>query len=449
MVTIVVVGIALIVEGAGIVAGSLFASDKATLTILYTNDTRGYLEPCGCRPSALGGLPRRAMLVKRIREGKGRVVLLDSGNLTENEDKLGVVLQAMAMLNYDAIGLGPLDWALDGQQLSLGISSWKLPVIVSVPPTATGRDHLAPWRAISVGPYRIGIAATLPVPGLKEEDLWVRLEPTLEHLRRANDVVVLLSQLGLAADRRVAQRQARGSQGGTCFVDLIIGNAEARALQHPELINSTWILPTSMSGQHVGEVNLRIAEGRVVVDSHRLIPVDESLPPDPNIAQLVGYYYACQERLLRDANWPSSPENHKLLDPLSTVSSAYVTAERCAECHRKEYTIWTQHQHARAVETLRQRSRLVPECLECHSEMYRRMRMFDKTELRRLSGVECSACHGEGTLHALLERKEQIVSHPDETLCRTCHNAERDADFNWGKDLQLVKHWSNQKMERR
>ena len=50
-----------------VLLGRVEPTGDAALTILYTNDTRGYLQTCGCRHSGLGGLDRRATLVKNER----------------------------------------------------------------------------------------------------------------------------------------------------------------------------------------------------------------------------------------------------------------------------------------------------------------------------------------------------------------------------------------------
>ena len=52
---------------AGIILAGLTLSDalavpsptRRTVTIIYTGDTRGWVEPCGCSEGVLGGLPRR------------------------------------------------------------------------------------------------------------------------------------------------------------------------------------------------------------------------------------------------------------------------------------------------------------------------------------------------------------------------------------------------------
>ncbi len=44
-----------------------FLSTAPSLVILYTGDTRSYLEPCGCYAGQAGGIARRGTAVKRLR----------------------------------------------------------------------------------------------------------------------------------------------------------------------------------------------------------------------------------------------------------------------------------------------------------------------------------------------------------------------------------------------
>jgi predicted CxxxxCH...CXXCH cytochrome family protein len=92
------------------------------------------------------------------------------------------------------------------------------------------------------------------------------------------------------------------------------------------------------------------------------------------------------------------------------------------------------------VETLAAKQRLVPECLPCHSEQYRRTGKF-VVGWGQADGVQCSTCHGEGMVHSLLERKDQIVRDPGEKLCLTCHEAERDSQFQYVTYQWKIKHW--------
>ena len=93
-----------------------------------------------------------------------------------------------------------------------------------------------------------------------------------------------------------------------------------------------------------------------------------------------------------------------------------------------------------AVETLAAKQRLVPECLPCHSEQYRRTGKF-VAGWGQADGVQCSTCHGEGVVHSLLERKDQIVRDPGEGLCVRCHDTAHDESFDLARDRERVKHW--------
>ena len=43
-------------------------------------------------------------------------------------------------------------------------------------------------------------------------------------------------------------------------------------------------------------------------------------------------------------------------------------------------------------------------------------------------GVQCATCHGDGLLHSVSSRKEQVFRKVPEDLCQSCHNQERDPD---------------------
>ena len=59
------------------------ADGTKRITLLHTNDTHDHLDPFPAgsgRQSGLGGIARRATLVKRLRKELGTVLLLDAGD---------------------------------------------------------------------------------------------------------------------------------------------------------------------------------------------------------------------------------------------------------------------------------------------------------------------------------------------------------------------------------
>ena len=82
------------------------------LTILYTGDEHGRVEPCGCAEGQLGGFTRQATLIESEREStSGGFLLLGVGN-TFGEDesyyrlRAELAVSAMSKMGYDAFGLG-------------------------------------------------------------------------------------------------------------------------------------------------------------------------------------------------------------------------------------------------------------------------------------------------------------------------------------------------------
>ena len=100
-------------------AGDGQAGQGATrVTLLHTNDTHDHLDPFPAgsgRQSGLGGIARRATLVKRLRKELGNVLVLDAGDAFQgtpyfNEWKGKLDFQLMSLVGYDAVTLGNHDF---------------------------------------------------------------------------------------------------------------------------------------------------------------------------------------------------------------------------------------------------------------------------------------------------------------------------------------------------
>ena len=119
--------------------------------------------------------------------------------------------------------------------------------------------------------------------------------------------------------------------------------------------------------------------------------------------------------------FPWSPE------PLPLGLWGYAPASFCVECHQSQTAAWRKQAHAHSVQTLQREGRLLPECLTCHSEYFRMTNQFALLPAGE-DGVQCATCHGDGLLHSVSSRKEQVFRKVPEDLCQSCHNQERDPD---------------------
>lgn len=98
----------------GVASASSGESEIEGITILYTNDTHARLDPFPANAkefAGLGGIARRASLIKKIRSMKKNVLLLDAGDVFHGTTWFDVYggridFKLMTEMNYDAMAIG-------------------------------------------------------------------------------------------------------------------------------------------------------------------------------------------------------------------------------------------------------------------------------------------------------------------------------------------------------
>jgi len=128
-----------------------------------------------------------------------------------------------------------------------------------------------------------------------------------------------------------------------------------------------------------------------------------------------------------------------LLPAAALASGGVVGPETCKACHPAAYASWREGPHARALETLPERSRGDARCLGCHSPQVE----------AGLSAVTCEACHGPGRLYAAryvmrdLELARAVgLLVPGEKTCLGCHTDSTPSlkKFDVKQKLKLIAH---------
>lgn len=125
--------------------------------------------------------------------------------------------------------------------------------------------------------------------------------------------------------------------------------------------------------------------------------------------------------------------------PAVVAAADLVGPETCKACHPGAYAAWRAGPHARALESLPERSRKDRRCLGCHAPE------IDAG----LSGVSCESCHGPGEAYAAsyvmrdaeLARAVGLVE-PGEKTCLGCHTDSTPSleRFVYERKLKLIAH---------
>jgi 2',3'-cyclic-nucleotide 2'-phosphodiesterase (5'-nucleotidase family) len=93
------------------------------------------------------------------------------------------------------------------------------------------------------------------------------------------DLVIVLSHLGLPADRKLAQ-QVKG-------IDLIVGGHTHTRIERPMRVNGTWIVQAWEHGKVLGSLDLLIARGGNRLTEGRLIDIKPEGASDKEVSALV------------------------------------------------------------------------------------------------------------------------------------------------------------------
>lgn len=322
------------------------------VTFLHLSDLHGHLIP---RPNVRsdgnghlqGGLARLYAKISAIRAQRPNVLLVNTGDTIQGSAEAlftrgQAMVEVLAPFRIDAFAPGNWDFVYGtdrfielfaGEQpaapwgaLAANLYYATLEHDPATPyPQRSGHRVLPPYLVKQVGGVRIGIlgltanrgpqaVAQSVVHGFRftggndEVAEWV---PYLRRVERV-DAVVLISELGLADNIRLAEEHAG--------IDLVLSSDSHEITRKPAVTrHGTVVVEEGQDGTVLGEVRLVIEDGAVRSWDYTLHTIDDTLPEDPELARTIAEQrapFVAGERFTEQVN----PFNHALLaTPIDTV----------------------------------------------------------------------------------------------------------------------------------
>lgn len=295
---------------------------EIAITILHTADVHGRQEDCPAPrddngrdraqapelQGAAGGLLRCASAIGRIRAQEKNVVLVDCGDFFQGSAESfltrgAVMARAAANLKYDAFVVGnhELDWGAEA--LRSFYRQAQIPVLSAglVAPAGAALPFAEPWlvrdfegvRLVIIGltnPLIPGWSRPRLLGGICFPDTFEALGAALAGARKlAPDILVLVAHQGW---REWGDDQANHISGiAKRFpdFDLIIGAHTHQAVEARTVNRIVY----TQAGSHafwLGRVDLRYDDRarQLKKIEPKLVPVDETVPPDAALEALVG-----------------------------------------------------------------------------------------------------------------------------------------------------------------
>lgn len=226
---------------------------------------------------------------------------------------------------------------------------------------------------------------------------------------------------------------ARTLVGQVDGIDLCVVAHDAFDPREFEMVGNTAFLKTGRNGEFVIRFRVYLASNGEVTFGGSLVAVTESNYEErEDVLELVG---ALDERF-QEAQTRLNTAN-----PGAAHSSGaeYLGFSSCGECHGEQTDSWYGSRHVGSRQTLSRIGwHIEPDCFECHTTGFGFATGFESHQRSpSLSGVTCEACHGPASLYVqrMRDMGEGDVSDVDESVCRGCHTADRDPEFDFSSDL--------------
>lgn len=418
-----------------------------TVTILFTADTLGELVPCGCARRG-GGLSPRAGLVRQLRAAFPNLLLLETGSIARSPEQLAVVARSLRRMGYLAAGLGQADADLGDGYLrvarSEGIVTLDGSAAREVPPVRRFLVHRA-------GGIRVAVTATGPTQagGGLPADRRQRLVSTLREARAQADLLILLTDASRANAQRLVETP------GLPAIDLVLAGEAAEAPSWSGRAGRTRIVAARPLGETAVRLDVTVSPVGAPEVRAASLPIDARWHGDATIEGWCRDYVRQQAKRVTVVAGRSPDASSVGLasfdyverTPAGTVvhrAPNFLDAGQCGSCHTEALRMWRASAHARAYATLKARDRLIPDCLPCHSETFRRLEARENAASGG-SGVECSACHGPGLTHRRTNGAAGSVlcggdDAATEALCRRCHTPAQSPEFRFHDYLARIRH---------
>src|SRR3989441_2907704 len=288
------------------------AHAQVAVTILHTSEHHGAIQPIEQGPFAgLGGVERRATLIKHIRQEVEHLLVVDSGDLLTGTAMSSVYrgeadIAVMNLLGYDAVAVGNHDFDFGARHLKNLRKEATFPFLcTNVRPQDPG---VCQRHAIKhLGHVRVGLIGLIgkrnypdtfnPVVVREVEfvDPIVAAKQAVEELRERVEILVAITHQDSEEDLALAK--------AVPSLDVIIGGhtegfegliTPGQTKPVEGRVELTGVGPvfvkTHRQGRTLGRLDLLYHEKTIMVAEARNLPVSAAVSSDPDMAKLVRDY---------------------------------------------------------------------------------------------------------------------------------------------------------------
>ncbi len=434
------------------------ANTKPDAVIVFTGQTFGLLQPCGCSRPQTGGLERRAVFIESLKAKGWPVAGIDLGDLYPEKSavrdqgrlKYIATMNSLREMGYIAVGVGKTDltaqldmllgayavqkeqrpFTLAGNAVGLDGKGQVIPRLQRFPVTpGDTRPLVGSTEVADVGGIPVGVAGVVGTPlalaaRADKLDTSIDFGPVGAALKAATDELakhakkpqlnVLIYQGSSTDAQKVAEDFPQFNvilcQASDALPPLlpvqVAGKLHAKG-------QKTLIVEVGHKGQHIGVLGAFKQKDGSLALNYQLVPMgeeyitpgteDEARKSNKVLGILESYAKDVKSQIVLGKDYPRVPHPAQIhaqgLNP--KVALSYVGSDACKACHAAEHDQWSKQQkHSHAMDALE--------------------KLAKRPSLRQYDG-ECVKCHVVGFEHQTGYEDEKKTAHLKHVGCESCH----------------------------
>ncbi|MBU0969218.1 MAG: metallophosphoesterase, partial [Proteobacteria bacterium] len=315
---------------------------KKEISIIHTNDlhshflgfspNQDYTPETGLDDDTMGGFARISTMIKKIKDQtQGPVLVVDGGDflmgsffhLLSREEAFE--LKLLSAMGYDAVTLGNHEFDLkpDGlaQILETAQKQDKRPAILLANMVfseespdddsleqAFSKGLITPYTLLEKDGVKFGIFGLMGKDAAEKapfskpvsfSDPVTAAQKMVETLKGKADIIICLSHGGLNQNKEKSEDELLAQK--VSGIDVIISGHTHTKMETPITINNTLIVQAWEYGKQIGHIKLALENHKVRVSDYKVIPIDDSIPGDPEISDIIrAYEYQINQKFLKN-----------------------------------------------------------------------------------------------------------------------------------------------------
>ena len=312
----------------------------SSITLIYTSNFQGEIEPCGCTMDGdFGGVPRRVTMLDRLREEDENLVLISAGGIfndiasTKNIINHAIV-NGFKMIRFDAIGIQKKDFAPLAEHPLLAELNWVNSGAAKTPfHTDATKTNAFYVKTIERKQAKLHFYS-LPKTEEFNPAVLQALQQSMQE-KKSTGTIILSIESRSPYDKQIQPLLDEE------LIQILIRPKRDEFYEEASLVNKTVVLQPGNRGMRLGKLVFDPQSPRKNF-KHEIIPLGIDIPDSPRTTQ----WYEAYNQTVRAFFDKEAAVKAK------DTSKTYVGAETCKTCHLAIYDTRSQTLHAHAISKL-------------------------------------------------------------------------------------------------